>query len=376
MSSASSSIRFLCALLSISTLLVMIGCRSEHSVLFVGDIAFGESYRSGLPTDASRKRRYDTSVSALAPLLGSADLVVGNLETPITNMPRSPFAGKKRYIHHADVVETPAALSRHGIDIVSLANNHAFDYGAEGLSQSIRLLDAHEIAHYGAGASAKEAGASLVVTMPVGDVRFRLALIGAFEQQGKTYRDDYHFYADRNDPGVNALDAEALARQIADLKERMPGIFVIVTPHWGQNYGRRTAAQRHIAHALIDAGADLIVGHGAHLAQTIERYRDRLILYNLGNFVFLSPGRYAQKKVDAISLAAELVLDERQTPIAHAVRLYPIITDNLRTGYQPRPANRKERDQALKRIVESIPTTIPRTGHSTMGPYIEITLTN
>ena len=101
--------------------------------------------------------------------LRNADFVVANLETPVTDLVESPFSGRKRYIHRADVVETPRALTRGHVAAVSLANNHSFDYGPAGLEQTLEVLAAEGIACFGAALNTTDAVGPFLLDLDGGD---------------------------------------------------------------------------------------------------------------------------------------------------------------------------------------------------------------
>ena len=82
--------------------------------------------------------------------------------------------------------------------------------------------------------------------------------------------------------------ASKIAVQVVALRREDPTVFVIAFPHWGRDYEQITANQRRLGRALVDAGVDLVIGHGAHLLQGLELYRGRWIAYGIGNFVRLA----------------------------------------------------------------------------------------
>ena len=87
---------------------------------------------------------------------------------------------------------------------------------------------------------------------------------------------------------------------------------------------------------MIDAGADMVIGHGTHMFQEIELYKDKWIVYSLGNFAFNAPGRYEKKEANPYSFLAMLEIAENKSNLSMSLRLYPIFSDNLKTNYQPR----------------------------------------
>ncbi len=102
---------------------------------------------------------------------------------------------------------------------------------------------------------------------------------------------------------------------------------------------------------MLDAGVNLVIGHGAHMAQEIENYRNHWILYSLGNFVFNSPGRYHKEKdAHPYSLTARLDIAKENEFLHLTLRVYPIFSNNRLTNYQPRPVNRREFNELLLEI--------------------------
>lgn len=237
-------------------------------------------------------------------------------------MRQSPLEGKKSFIHKGHVEKTPQTLREHKIRTVSLANNHTMDHGLEGLRQTLIILRENGMKAMGAGLTAAEAAQPYVEEFKIGSRIFKLAVIAAFEYD-EVYDRDHRFYAEHDRGGVNVLSNNGIKRQIEQLKR--DDAFVVVFPHWGENYEWKTEPQTEFAHRLIEAGADLIVGHGAHMTQEIEKYQGRWIVYNLGNFMFNSQGRYQLLNVAPFSLAAQLRLAAKGDGWLKTVRLYPIV---------------------------------------------------
>jgi hypothetical protein len=264
------------------------------------------------------------------------------LETPLTLPGPSPLDGRKAYVHWSDAEKAPTALVAHNIGAVSLANNHTMDHGPDGIVQTFESLREHSIAYFGAGRDAAEAEQPFEHRFTVAGETHDVAVFGAFEQRRK-YVADYAFYAGDSRPGVGKLKLPEYAEHIARFKQEHPDVFVIVYPHWGLNYLWQSSKETRSAHALIEAGADLIVGHGAHMLSGIERHQGRWILYSLGNFVFNSEGRYETPERDyglpgahPYSFVAKLTFARQTGAVTTSLRLYPILSDNLATDYQPR----------------------------------------
>ncbi len=350
------------------------GCSGPHSfdeatssdviegdirLLFVGDWSFGENYQASLGRNGAENilesRGYDDCVQGLAPLLRRATWTLANLETPLTTMRRSPLQDRKRYIHWGDMTKTPRALHRYGVTAVSLANNHSMDYGAPGLAHTIEALDAAGIEWLGAGRSDEEARLPLLLEFPIAGGTFRVAVAAGFEHRS-SYEDEYDFYAREDHSGVNGWSLEVVARQVRSIRERDPDAYVIAYPHWGGTYAGRSVNQKKMAHRMIDAGADLVLGHGAHIFQEIEQYRGKWIIYGLGNFIFNSPGRYEAKGAAPYSLAAFLEVTSAESGVRILLRLYPLFSDNLRSDYRPFLVNGEQFTEIQQIVLENGPS--------------------
>ena len=175
-------------------------------------------------------------------------------------------------------------------------------------------------------------------------------------------------------------------------------VFVVVFPHWGgrRNYGWRTNSQRKMGHQLIEAGADLVIGHGPHNLQEIEEYEGRLIFYSIGNFVYNSLGGYNRYNVIPYSLAVKLMFSVEgiipgelssshhtvgatSTGLKKLVKVYPILTENPRTNFQPRLLNENEFDIVYKALIDKASDfdskkTRSRAGIDEIGRHIELSL--
>ena len=201
-----------------------------------------------------------------------ADVAMVNLECPVTvrgsRVPK-PFNFRMR-------PETLRTFVNAGIDIVNIANNHIFDYGSEGLFDTILYLDSIGIGHVGAGRNQAGARRPVVVTRNGWTIGF-LGYYGGGESPAAA--------ADR--PGVAARDLSMITEDIARLKSVDSADFVVVNLHWGTELATiPDPSQRLLAHAIIDAGADAVIGHHPHVLQGIEIYRSGVIAYSLGNLMF------------------------------------------------------------------------------------------
>jgi poly-gamma-glutamate capsule biosynthesis protein CapA/YwtB (metallophosphatase superfamily) len=351
--------------------------------MFLGDTSFGENYQERLAAaggeNVLKSRGYDSMMANFSTILDDVALIVANLETPVTDLRSSPLSGLKRYIHYADVQQTPYYLAKYGIDLVSLGNNHAMDMGATGLSQTVASLARQGIATCGAGEDGAQARLPHRRAVNLSPSMVTLVLFCAFEFS-ETYDRDFDFYAGEGAPGVNPLDGHEVAAQVRALRQDNSRVFAVAFPHWGRNYHPITANQRRLGRALVDAGVDLVIGHGAHLLQGLELYRGRWIVYGIGNFVFGSTGRYASFGAHPYSAIAELAFEVAgDASVAATLRLYPIVTDNLLTDYRGRFVTSEEYQlvgkllAAQSHVVNGFDNVVER-GRNQHGWYYEVDL--
>ena len=141
---------------------------------------------------------------------------------------------------------------------------------------------------------------------------------------------EFDFYAIGNKPGVASLSGDIM-NKIREEKQQHPNGKVLVIAHWGVDFLDVNPMQRIYAQALVEAGADLIIGHGAHMAQEVAEIDGKKIVYSIGNGVFNSNGEYNRRHVAPYSMIAQLVFDDEIE-----LRLYPFYSNNLKTFWQPR----------------------------------------
>jgi hypothetical protein len=359
--------------------------RDGLEIVFVGDTSFGENYQSDLERRTGRnvlkERGYDACLAAFRSFLQSADLVVANLETPLTDLEKSPFEGRKKFIHWSDPEQAPAALKRHNVCAVALANNHAMDFGPSGLEQTLTALDAHGIACFGAGMNAAAASAAFEQRFQVGGLPFDLQIISAYWWRWR-YRWRYRFYASASHPGVNRLNqlfSTPIGKQIAAARGRSPAPYTIVFPHWGKSYHWRNRMQDRLGRAMARAGANLVIGHGGHSLQEIERVGWTWTIFGLGNFVFNSCGRFRLLGAPPFGLAARLTVWRSSDSLAKRLRLYPILVDNRVTDFRVRFVDENEFDAVVGLLKQRSPSLSDEpsfgVGRDEFGFFVRLDLT-
>lgn len=217
-----------------------------------------------------RSQRTGNTGAVRALLLG-ADLSIANFENPAPNDFTYHPAGFRFSADPALI----KGLADAGIDWVSMANNHVGDAGDAGILDTIRNLDGWGIAHGGAGANLAAARAPSI--LDAGGIK--VAILGY-----DTIKPAYG--AGPTSPGSNEMSVARVRQDVAAARAAGADL-VVVFPHWGIEYtAKPTLLQRRLAHAAIDAGADLVVGNHPHWAGAVEVYRGHPIFYALGDFAF------------------------------------------------------------------------------------------
>ncbi|GMU41004.1 MAG: poly-gamma-glutamate biosynthesis protein [Chloroflexota bacterium] len=298
-------------------------------VAFTGDLMLDRDVEFAMATIAATY-----PFDAAMPLFEGVDYAVGNLEGTFTDI---GVPMEKRYVFATDPA-LAAGLAATPFRVVTLANNHATDYGVEGLTRTIETLDAHGIGWFGAGRDEAEARGGVIVT--------------AEGQPGIAYLGYNAFpevhWADGNAGGVARASVEAVREDVARMRARPDVDFIVVTLHAGDEYRREVnEEQRAIARAAVEAGADLVVGHHPHVLQPVEAYRDRFILYSLGNFVFdLDADDLATLGEGPFESAVAVVTFEVGRPPALEIR--PAWIDVAKN--RPRPATAAELGAVLQTL--------------------------
>jgi poly-gamma-glutamate synthesis protein (capsule biosynthesis protein) len=243
--------------------------QDTYKLGFVGDIMLDRGVRNVVE---KKGITYEAMFSEISPRLGAYDLLFGNLEGPI-----SATGTKQGSIYSFRMKpETGEALQKVGFDVLTVANNHAFDYGISAFEETLSILKDNDIAYVGGGLNYKEAYSPHVETLPDGT---SVATFG-FSQFGGKYME-----AKKDQAGIALINTDFIKKTIASTSEKYD--IVIITLHFGEEYeSLPNKYQNKIAKLAIDEGADLVVGHHPHVMQPLERYKNGYIAYSLGNFIF------------------------------------------------------------------------------------------
>lgn len=156
-----------------------------------------------------------------------------------------------------------------------LANNHMMDFGESGLKDTIELLDANEIQHCGAGVNIDKAFEPMIINVEEKKIGFL----------NFGWNVEETVYATKDNAGCAPREKSYIIEKIKKLRDCVD--YIVISLHWGFEYNRLPMpADIELAHNIIDAGADLIIGHHSHCIQPMEKYKGKYIFYSLGNFYF------------------------------------------------------------------------------------------
>ena len=211
-----------------------------------------------------------------------ADFVLAVAGAPFTDI-TVPSGAVRPDSLHTSPPAAAAALGRAGVDALSLATDESFDTGPDGLADTIGHADAAGIATIGAGADLVQAEQPLLLRTELGAV----AVVAFTENSGHR--------AGPDTPGPMVLSPEAVRRG-SDLARAAGADWVIAAPHWGDSYAPVQPRQRYWAQLFADAGYDLVVGSGPHIAQQIDHIGEVPVIYSVGNFVYGTASRYASSR--------------------------------------------------------------------------------
>ena len=247
----------------------------DFTCAFAGDINLADNWNTMEFYEQQENGIYDCIDPQLIQEMQQADLTCVNLEFCLSDR-GEPMAGKK-YTFRAKP-ERAEILKELGVDLANLANNHIYDYGTDAFLDTLSILDENGIAHAGAGANAAEAEEPFYTEIEGRTV----AVVSATRAEKYILTPE----AGEETPGVfRCYDMTNVLQKVREAKERAD--IVIAYIHWGTEYSENLeTAQTEGARALVDAGADVVLGAHPHCLQGMEFYEGKPILYSLGNYWF------------------------------------------------------------------------------------------
>lgn len=299
------------------------GVSAQVTISAAGDFTLGTDenfdYSTSLPARYEEVQDPGYFLQNVKDIFASDDLTIVNLEGPLTT---SEERADKQFSFKGDPSYTEI-LTNGSVEACNLANNHSKDYGIQGYEDTIANVEA---------AGIKTFGYERTAIWETNGVKVGLA--GVYElAEGMDCQDD-------------------MTATIQSLKDAGADL-VIVSFHWGvekENYPDET--QQTLAHAAIDQGADLVLGHHPHVLQGVEKYQGKYIVYSLGNFCF--GGNKNPSDKDTMIFQQTFTLENGEVVEDDAINIIPcrISSEDDYNNYQPTPAEGEEAQRILGRIQE------------------------
>jgi poly-gamma-glutamate synthesis protein (capsule biosynthesis protein) len=292
----------------------------QVTLLAVGDVA-------------PRTANPEAQLAGIAPLLRAADITFGQLEIPLSNEgTRQLFPGFRGPNVPRDADKSAGLLADSGFTVMSLAGNHTMDRSAQAMLASVAAAEGRGIRIIGAGENLAAARKPAIVTVrgtKVGFLAYCSVLPRGFDAtraragvaplRARTFYEQVDWQAGTPPRIVTQTDPGDLAALQEDVRQLRPQVdVVVVSMHWGIHFEPGTIAdyQYEAAHAAIDAGADVILGHHGHVIKGVEYYHGKPVFYSLGNVTLLPRGDKGEPlteggQVDAqMTMIAKLTIDD------------------------------------------------------------------
>lgn len=283
-------------------------------ILFVGDVMLGRLVNGILKHNPPPYPWGNT-----LPIISQADIKICNLECVIAGIGK-PWPTKA--FHFQTDPKNVQVLNIANFSPIAIANNHILDFGPEALEQMTNILKKESINFAGAGADITEAS---MPALEDGEGNY-VGLI-AFSDNMPQWE------AKESKPGIFFVPVDLKNKKAKKLlglvqKTRDDVKILIVSAHWGPNFGYQPLKEHiEFAHALIDAGADIIFGHSPHVFEGIEIYKKRPILYGTGDFI----DDYAVDEVEKNDESFIFIVETKNQKITN-LELYPTIIENCQAN--------------------------------------------
>lgn len=316
---------------------------------FLADTYFGEFYTDRRKKrgrdDALQRYGYNHSFEKIASKMGEDEFNILTYEGVLIEPEEECYNKHKVFYLGGDADKTIEEFKKREINLVSLGNNHAKDYGEDALKKTLSLFNKNNINTIGAGSNLLEALKPHLIRIDDREVAF---FAGYWYRRARDL--EFDFYATQR-AGVCAIDG-FLLRKIANFKRENPSCLIVVLSHWGVDFKGILPKQRELATLLVESGADLIIGSGPHKIQKIERIKDKLVFYSLGNGIFNSDGWDLVKNGNLpYSYFIKFFVKKNK------LRIYPFYNYNIDTFWQPHfftKVDANKVDQNLSQLDELI----------------------
>jgi len=314
---------------------------NKITMIFVGDIMLDRGVKNMVDKHGDGDFRFP--FLKIADYLNEADIVFGNLESVISD--KGAKVGSI-YSFRAEPEAIDGLVSA-GFNIVSVANNHVFDYGRLAMEDNFLRLREAGIAYVGGGFSEEEAYSPVIKEIENGSAsspQTKIAFL-AYTNLGSP-----HWVAKGENSGIAWLEKERMEKDIKEAKNLAD--LIIVSFHYGDEYQLKpNQFQISVSQAAIDAGANLVIGHHPHVVQPVEKYNKGHIAYSLGNFIFDQD--FSKETMRGLML--KVIVQEGEIK-----DVIPVET-KINQYYQPEIVAKEElKDRTREEAGQSFPTIIRR----------------
>ena len=253
------------------------GSKETVSIGFAGDVSLADNWAIMPYYNSRGKGVYGILSKNVVDYMDKLDWMIVNSEFAFSN--RGTAMKGKQYTFRANP-DNISIYDEMNVDMVTLANNHVYDYGEEAFLDTLDTLKNNNLPYIGAGNNSKEAESAHYLVIN----GYKIALLNATRAEKYILTPE----ATEDSPGVfRCYDPTRLSQRISEEKKNSD--FVVVIVHWGkETYHELEEVQKETGKMYIDSGADMVIAHHAHVLQGMEFYKGKLIAYNLGNFIFNS----------------------------------------------------------------------------------------
>lgn len=286
---------------------------SELKILAFGDIMLDRNVFSKV----KKMNDYTFPFLKVDDFLKDADFKIANLEGPITDfLSKAVTGGALSFTFSPKFIEP----LKNRFNILSLANNHTLDRGEAGFSQTAGYLKNNNIIFFGSSDNRAEGISQIIEKNGI-----KIGVIG-----------------------YNGLRGNYLNLVISKIKElKKNADFIIIYPHWGEEYKKLASTkQKQEAKTFIDNGADLIIGSHPHVMEPVEIYKNKIIFYSLGNFIF--DQYFSRDTMEGLAVA--IFLNKEDSQIVASYELYPY---KINKDSQPELADKNNKERILKWLSEN-----------------------
>lgn len=271
---------------------------SSIKMLVVGDIMLDRNVRNII-----NEKGFDEFFKGVKELVSEADVAVGNLEGPFTTAESVTATLVNKALQFTFDPALAPAMADLGFDILGLANNHAYNFGREGLEMTRRYIGSSGMVYYGDPFNKDEI--STIITKD----GVTIGLVG--------FHEFYYVNFDKVSNEINRI------RPMVDV--------LIVTPHWGVEYEKEpTGKMKEWAHQWIDLGADVVIGTHTHIVGDSEIYNNKKIYYSLGNFAF--DQYFSKATMEGMAVEIYIKKQDEKVEIEYATVPIRVDRDGVRVG--------------------------------------------